>query len=99
MNIEERIRKVQDSHFPCLVEGWPEGKFYVFCDATDCGFSSKIDRWGVVMTSFLEHQASVLAGIIQPELFEAYELGRDHEFAKSVMKQQIPDNPYRKEEG
>jgi hypothetical protein len=37
-----------------------------------------------------------LAGIIQPELFEAYELGRDHEFAKSVMKQQIPDNPYRK---
>jgi hypothetical protein len=97
MNIEQRIREALAEHQLCLA--WEGGEGVGITCACGLDIPLEEQRREIDLDALAAHQASVLAGIVQPELFEAYELGRDHEFAKSALKQQIPENPYRKEDG
>jgi hypothetical protein len=99
MNIEERIREALEGHQAVFQSDGDYGEYHwMECSCSSHMSSNDELYWhGMDERDHAAHQASVVAGIVQPELFEAYELGRDHEFAKSVLKQQIPGNPYRKD--
>lgn len=54
------MAEVLMAHFPNVETGYSGGRYYFFCDATECAFASRIDHYGAAMSAFIGHQADML---------------------------------------
>ena len=68
-------------HFPNAESGYPGDKYRIFCDATGCGFASKLDHYGAAMSAFIAHQSAALSaagfGLVADAKAEALEEAAD----------------------
>jgi hypothetical protein len=89
VTVEERIREA-------LAEHWLS--FRYLCDGLVGGGHWVCPSCGIVNQTTPAHQAAIIAKLVRAELFEAWEQGRDSEFARSVLKRPLKPNPYQEEQ-